>query len=110
MVKEKFPLSEPIQAHGEELKELLVRRPTPEECRAIRALPYVLTENGLPVVEIEAACKYMAVCCAIPPSSVNQLDLYDLNQLAWKIVGFFVNSKATEKATPSTELNAEPSI
>lgn len=109
MDKEKFPLSASIQAHGETLTELLVRRPTPLECRAIRALPYQLTEQGLPVVEIETACKYMAVCCGIPPSSVNQLELYDLNQLAWMIVGFFVNSKATEKATPSTESSEEPS-
>lgn len=109
MDKEKFPLSEPIQAHGETLTELFVRRPTPQECRAIRALPYVLTENTLPIVEPEAAAKYMALCCGIPPSSVNQLDLHDFNQLGWKIVGFFVNSKATEKATPSTESSEEPS-
>lgn len=103
MEHEEFPLTAPIKAHGEELTVLKVRRPTPLECRAIKALPYVLTESGLPLVEPDAAAKYMAVCCGIPPSSVNQLELYDLNQLGWKIVGFFVNSRATTKPTDSTE-------
>lgn len=109
MQKEKFPLSEPIKAHGEELTALHVRRPTPEECRAIKAFPYVLGDSGLPVAEPEAAAKYMAVCCAIPPSSVNQLDLHDFNQLAWKIIGFFVNSKAKTPPKESSESSEQPS-
>ena len=109
MQKEKFTLSEPIKAHGETLHELFVRRPTPEECRAIKAFPYVLGDTGLPVAEPEAAAKYMAVCCAIPPSSVNQLDLHDFNQLAWKIIGFFVNSKAKTPPMESSESSEQPS-
>lgn len=109
MKKEDFPLSEPIKAHGEELAVLHVRRPTPEECRAIKAFPYVLGESGLPVAEPESAAKYMAVCCAIPPSSVNQLDLHDFNNLAWKIIGFFVNSKAKTLPKESTESSEQPS-
>ena len=33
---------------------------------------------------------YIAVCAGIPPSSVDQIDLSDLNQLAWTIAGFFL--------------------
>ena len=109
MQKEKFTLSEPIKAHGETLHELSVRRPTTEECRAIKAFPYVLGDTGLPVAEPEAAAKYMAVCCAIPPSSVNQLDLHDFNNLAWQIIGFFVNSKPKTPAKESSESSEQPS-
>lgn len=105
MEKITYPLSAPIKAHGEELTELEVRRPTPLECRSIKVLPYNLTESGAPAVDTEAACKYIAVCCAIPPSSVNQLDLHDLNKLAWMITGFFLRPAAKD----SEALNASPS-
>ena len=57
----------------------------------------------------EAAAKYMAVCCAIPPTSVNQLDLHDFNNLAWQIIGFFVNSKPKTPAKESSESSEQPS-
>lgn len=91
-----YPLSAPIKAHGEELTELQVRRPTPQECRTIKVLPYNLAESGSPAVDTEAAAKYIAICCAIPPGSVNQLDLYDLNKLAWMITGFFLRPASTD--------------
>ncbi|HBO8236480.1 phage tail assembly protein [Pseudomonas aeruginosa] len=105
MEKITYPLSAPIKAHGEELTALEVRRPTPQECRAIKVLPYNLTESGAPAVDTEAAAKYIAVCAAIPASSVNQLDLYDLNKLAWMITGFFMRPASTD----SDALNASPS-
>lgn len=96
-----YPLVAPITAHGEELTELQVRRPTPVECRAIKAFPYTLNENGTPSVETEVAAKYLAVCCAIPPSSVNQLDLHDLNKLSWMVVGFFLRPASEDSTTLS---------
>ncbi|WP_252088739.1 phage tail assembly protein [Pseudomonas sp. MWU13-3659] len=83
-------LATPIQAHGEEVKELTLRRPTVQECRAIKVLPYNIGGEGYPVVDLEAAAKYVAVCACVPTSSVNQLDLSDLNTLAWTVVGFFM--------------------
>ena len=83
-------LAEPIQAHNEEVKELTVRRPTVQECRAIKSLPYTIGESGYPILDVEVAAKYIAVCAAIPSSSVNQLGLPDLNAIAWLIVGFFM--------------------
>ncbi|WP_243248693.1 phage tail assembly protein [Pseudomonas maioricensis] len=97
MVKTEFKLASPIKAHGDLVSVLNIRRPTIEEVRAIKVLPYNLGETMLPVVDIEAACKYLAVCAAIPASSVNQLELSDLNSLAWQIVGFFLQS--TEAST-----------
>ena len=91
MEKTNFKLSRPIKAHGEEVTELSIRRPTTQEARAIKLLPYTLGETGHPVADLEVAAKYLAVCAAIPAGAVNELDLSDLNTLAWMIVGFFLN-------------------
>lgn len=88
----------PIKAHGEELQVLDIRRPTTQEVRAIKALPYTLGDNSMPVVEPDIACKYLAVCAGIPQSSIEQLDLADLNALAWLVVGFFM----TPASSPQT--------
>lgn len=89
-------LAAPIQAHGEEVKELTLRRPTVQECRTIKSLPYTVGDSGYPVMEVEAAAKYIAVCAGIPASSVNQLDLTDLNQIGWAIVGFFTRQDSNQ--------------
>lgn len=99
-----YTLSTPIQAHGETLNELTLRRPTTQEVRAIKMLPYVLGESNQPVAEVEVAAKYIAVCAGIPPGSVNQLDLSDLNTLVWMVIGFFLTpaTKAPDSEAPST--------
>ncbi len=97
--KEIVKLKAPIKAHGEELTQLEVRRPTVQEIRAIKALPYVLTESNMPVPDMEATCKYLAVCAAIPQGSVEQLSLADLNTLAWLVTGFFLSNGSEEPAT-----------
>ncbi|WP_460418786.1 phage tail assembly protein [Pseudomonas sp. microsymbiont 2] len=91
-------LATPIQAHGEQVKELTLRRPTVQECRAIKVLPYTIGGDGYPVVDLDAAAKYIAVCATIPASSVNQLDLSDLNTLAWIVVGFFMPQGSNQSA------------
>ena len=90
MVKDTFKLSSSIKAHGEVVTELEIRRPTPQEARAIKLLPYTLGDNGQPVADLETAAKYLAVCAGIPAGSVNDLDLSDLNTLTWMIIGFFL--------------------
>lgn len=108
MEKITYPLSAPIKAHGEELTALEVRRPTPQECRAIKVLPYNLSEGGTPIMDTEAAAKYIAVCCAIPASSVNQLDLYDLNKVGWLITGFFLRPASMDSQALKDLLSTSP--
>ncbi len=93
------PLSLPITAHDAEVTSLTLRRPTVPECRAIKAMPYKIDKDEAVSVDLDVAAKYIAVCAAIPPSSVNQLDLNDLNGLAWVVVGFFLTPAS--KATPT---------
>ena len=95
-------LSEPIQAHGEEVTELTLRPPTVQECRAIKVLPYTIGGDGYPVADTEAAGKYLAVCAKIPPTSVNQLALPDFNKLAWTVVGFFLPGDSPASAESSS--------
>lgn len=94
-------LQTPIQAHGEEVTELTLRPPTVQECRAIKVLPYTIGADQMPVLDTEAAGKYLAVCAAIPASSVNQLSLPDFNTLGWAVVGFFM-SRASEASLESS--------
>ncbi|MCY7262721.1 phage tail assembly protein [Pseudomonas protegens] len=80
----------PIMAHGEEWHELHLRRPTTQEVRAIKALPYKIDKSEDVSLDMDVACKYVAVCAGIPQSSVDQLDLADLNALAWMVASFFM--------------------
>jgi len=86
-------LQVPIEAQGEQLTVLNLRRPTVQEVRAIKALPYKIDKNE------EVTAKYIAVCAGIPPSSVNQLDLSDLNTLSWAIAGFFMTAASAPSPT-----------
>jgi hypothetical protein len=85
-------LSAPIQAHDEQVLELTLRRPTVAEVRALKALPYKIDKNEDVSLDLDVAAKYIAVCAGIPASSVNQLDLADLNNLAWAVAGFFMTA------------------
>lgn len=91
-----FKLSRPIKAHGEEVHELQVKRPTPADCRKIGRMPYVLVGNsGMYSPDLEIIGSYLSVCCSIPPSSVDQLDLADFNQLAWGVCNFFAKPESS---------------
>ena len=98
-MSEVIDLASPIEAHGETLSQLTFRRPTAQEARAIKALPYRIDKNEEVSLDLDVAAKYIAVCAGIPPSSVNQMDLCDINTLSWKVASFFMAAaSATLKA------------
>jgi hypothetical protein len=70
--------------------------------RAIKALPYKIDKNEDVSLDMEAAAKYIAVCAGIPAPSVNQLDLHDLNNLAWAVSGFFMTAASAKTAKSPT--------
>lgn len=92
-------LNAPIKAHGETLLELEIRRPTVQDCRAIKALPYKIDKEEAVTLDLDVAAKYIGVCAAIPAGSVDQLDLIDLNSLAWMIAGFFMAAASPKSAS-----------
>jgi len=89
---EVIKLAIPIKAHDEELTELNLRRPTVQEVRAIKSLPYKIDQNDEVSLDMDASAKYIAVCAGIPPTSVNQLDLSDLHTASWAIARFFMSA------------------
>ena len=89
----------PIEAHGEPLQELTLRRPTVQEVRTIKALPYKIDKSEVVSLDMDIAAKYIAVCAGIPPSSVNQLDLADLNVLSWAVASFFMSAASQPSPT-----------
>ncbi len=88
---EAHTLNVAIQAHGETITDLKLRRPTVAEVRKIGRLPYItLDADGHLTPDLNVTPAYISVCAGIPPSSVDKLDLTDLNQLSWAICSFFV--------------------
>lgn len=96
-----FKLTRPIKAHGEEVDELHLNRPTPAQCRRIGRMPYVVTnpETGAFSPDLSVISTYLSVCCAIPPSAVDQLELMDLNQLAWAVCSFFTTPESSASSS-----------
>jgi|GEM_PF-1140772 len=82
-------LSKPIQAHGAEVTEVVLRAPTGADIRLLKALPFWLTEDEVIDINTNVAAKYVAHLASIPPSSVDKLSGPDLNQLFWEVVNIF---------------------
>lgn len=83
-------LSQPITAHGEELRELRLRRPTVKELREAGA-PYLILNvgTGSGVVPNYDACgRLIEKICNIPPSAVDQLDPADFDEACLRLMGF----------------------
>lgn len=92
MSEVRIVLQKPITAHGAEVTELVLRKPVPEVARNIGSLPYRITQDQLPDINVPAAAQFISKCAGIPPSSVDQLDLFDFNAACWAVAGFFLNA------------------
>lgn len=88
-------LTKAIKAHGQEVSEVTLRRPTAKEVRQIGRVPYLLDDGGKPTPNMAVISDYLVVCLGIPESSVDQLELLDLNKLTWAVIGFFLNAEST---------------
>lgn len=85
MMSQEFPikieLNYPIQAFGEEMRELQIkRRPTTKDLKAMDG------EKG----EVSKTAALMARLCDVPPSSIDQMDASDFARAA-EIVGNFLS-------------------
>lgn len=81
-------LHKPVEAHGEELKALVLKAPTAEQIGRI-GLPYLMVGEH-PDFKMATIMKYVSVLASVPASTVNQLSPPDLNELAWKVGSFFL--------------------
>ncbi|MEM4988833.1 phage tail assembly protein [Collimonas sp. H4R21] len=89
----KITLTKPIHAHDQEITELELREPNIADARAVKSLPYFIGADEEVSLKTDVCARIIVRCAAIPPSSVDQLDLSDYNTLCWWIVGFFLNSR-----------------
>lgn len=82
-------LAKPIQAHGEQLSQLSLRKPTAAELIA-HGQPYIAVGAGGGGIKADyrACAALISAICAIPPSSVDQLDMADFDEAAMILVGF----------------------
>lgn len=88
-----FPLRKSIKVHGEEVVNLSLREPEPDDAEKVGLLPYRVGADEMPVPDMKAVMKYLVLLASIPPSSVKQIHIADLNALAWQVVGFFLSSE-----------------
>ncbi|MFV3383121.1 phage tail assembly protein [Pseudomonas sp. NY15354] len=103
-----FKLLEPIQAHGEPVLSVTLKRPTVRQCREIGQLPYRIEKDESVGLNLDVVVKYIIVCAGIPGSSVEQMDVTDLNTIGWALAGFFMASpkKQAEEAKAAVEAEA----
>jgi hypothetical protein len=97
-------LSKPINAHGEERRELELREPSGEDLMEI-GYPYIVVQSdtGGQGVELrpKVVARYVSKLAQIPMSSVKQIGLADLQKLQGIVMGFFGQEEAA--TTSSTE-------
>lgn len=92
-------LTAPIQAHGHTHTELVIRQPTVKELRQA-GQPYRVG-NGVASADYEACHRLISMICAIPPSSVDQLDGADFDEIAMILVGFMNSDTRRARAVGS---------
>lgn len=79
-------LRHPIQAHGDELTELTLRRPTAGDMRQCDGLG-----------DIAMTLRMISLCAGIPPSSVDMIDGADLAEIGEVLSSFLGNGQKTGK-------------
>lgn len=80
-------LTTPIEAHGEKLSELKLRKPTTAELIE-HGQPYTTQRGGVIKADYRVCAALISAICAIPPSSVDKLEPSDFDEAAMSLVGF----------------------
>jgi hypothetical protein len=96
-------LISPIEAHGEKLTELKLRRPTTDEL-IIHGQPYIVLPSGGGAVKADyrACAGLICAICAIPPSALAKIDAADFDELAMVLVGFTRGGLGAGKTAPGS--------
>lgn len=92
-----YQLTTPIMAHDEELTTLTLKELTTKTVRKL-GLPYKFDEAGMPLLVAETAARYIVELAEIPSSSVDQISVFDFNNLCLVVLGFFHSSAQVVEA------------
>lgn len=86
-------LSKPIPAHAEEIDQIELRAPTPEDVMQV-GLPTLLVpgsdgESVCVEVRVPVVAKYISRLGKVPPSTVKAMQLSDFEKCIGAVMGFF---------------------
>lgn len=87
-------LSKPIDAHGVQMTEIKLRKPTVEDINRC-GMPFVFDKDQNTIINTKAASEYISRLGNIPPSSVAQLEIADWMGLWGEVMGFFGGAQTT---------------
>jgi Phage tail assembly chaperone proteins, E, or 41 or 14 len=84
-------LTVPVQAHGEEIKKLVFRRPTGGDLMALgEGWPININyQTGQITPNPAAMGAMMSALAGVPPSTIRNISSDDWATCAWKLMGFF---------------------
>ena len=92
-MSETIKLSKPITAHGEEISEITLREPTPDDVMQVGSPQLLIPSADGESVGIEIRAKvvgqYIARLGAVPLSSVKTMSMGDFNRAQGVVMGFF---------------------
>jgi hypothetical protein len=106
----KFSLTKTIKAHGEEVDELEIMKPSSKDVREL-GYPFTAQPSAGGDADIrllpDIGAKYIARLCKIPMNSVDQLEPLDFMLIHTEICGFFggaepASSKSASSTSPGT--------
>ncbi|MDT3382523.1 phage tail assembly protein [Labrys neptuniae] len=87
-----FPLSKPVMAHGDMVKELVLREPTGADIIAVGNPVQFDPVSSPPRVQIDDARMAAMICrlATVPQGTVAALPPKDLINLGWSLASFFM--------------------
>lgn len=102
----KIPLTKAIKAHGKEIDELELQRPTSKDVRQL-GYPFTAQPNAAGQADMrllpDIGAEYIVRLAKIPMSSVDQLEPLDFLLIHTEICGFFGGAdQASSKSESST--------
>lgn len=93
-------LTAPIEAHGDTLSELTLRRPNGKDIR-LTGMPFRMSSSDESIITDAAVVhRYIANLAGIPPSAVDKLSPVDFFAAMGAVLGFF-GVQAGDSATPT---------
>jgi Phage tail assembly chaperone proteins, E, or 41 or 14 len=81
----------PVQAHGEEIKQLKFRRPTGGDIMSLgEGYPIIINwQTGQVTPNPKVMGEMMSTLASVPPSTIRALDAEDWSTCAHALMGFF---------------------
>lgn len=103
-----FPLSRPLQAHGEQIRQLDFREPTGADAFAC-GMPFRMGPDDQIIVSMPETMGLAARLASVPLSTIKAMPMADLMGVVKIILGFMGMSQTTQDQEPAETLSADAS-